>query len=197
MVPIVVEQTGRGERAYDIFSRLLKDRIIFLGNMVEDTVANLVIAQMLFLEADDPDKEIYLYINSAGGMITTGLAIYDTIQYIKPDVSTICMGLAASMAAVLLSAGTPGKRFALPHSRILIHQPMGGISGQAVDIEIHAKEIVGMREQLNKILALHTTQAEEKIAKDTDRNYWMSAEESKEYGIVDEEIVRKREQKKK
>ncbi len=197
MVPIVVEQTGRGERAYDIFSRLLKDRIIFLGNMVDDTVANLVIAQMLFLEADDPDKEIYLYINSAGGMITTGLAIYDTIQYIKPDVSTICMGLAASMAAVLLSAGTPGKRFALPHSRILIHQPMGGISGQAVDIEIHAKEIVGMREQLNKILALHTTQAEEKIAKDTDRNYWMSAEESKEYGIVDEEIVRKREQKKK
>lgn len=197
MVPIVVEQTGRGERAYDIFSRLLKDRIIFLGNMVEDTVANLVIAQMLFLEADDPDKEIYLYINSAGGMITTGLAIYDTIQYIKPDVSTICMGLAASMAAVLLSAGTPGKRFALPHSRILIHQPMGGISGQAVDIEIHAKEIVGMREQLNKILALHTTQAEEKIAKDTDRNYWMSAEESKEYGIVDEVIVRKGEQKKK
>ncbi|MCH7761972.1 ATP-dependent Clp endopeptidase proteolytic subunit ClpP [candidate division TA06 bacterium] len=196
MVPIVVEQTGRGERAYDIFSRLLKDRIIFLGNMVDDTVANLVIAQMLFLEADDPDKEIYLYINSAGGMITTGLAIYDTIQYIKPDVSTICMGLAASMAAVLLSAGTPGKRFALPHSRILIHQPMGGISGQAVDIEIHAKEIVGMREQLNKILALHTTQAEEKIAKDTDRNYWMSAEESKEYGIVDEVIVRKREQKK-
>ena len=197
MVPIVVEQTGRGERAYDIFSRLLKDRIIFLGNMVDDTVANLVIAQMLFLEADDPDKEIYLYINSAGGMITTGLAIYDTIQYIKPDVSTICMGLAASMAAVLLSAGTPGKRFALPHSRILIHQPMGGISGQAVDIEIHAKEIVGMREQLNKILALHTTQAEEKIAKDTDRNYWMSAEESKEYGIVDEVIVRKGEQKKK
>ena len=191
MVPIVVEQTGRGERAYDIFSRLLKDRIVFLGSMVDDTVSNLVIAQMLFLEADDPDKDIYLYINSAGGVISSGLAIYDTIQYIKPDVSTICMGLAASMAAVLLSAGTAGKRFALPHSRILIHQPMGGISGQAIDIEIHAKEIITMREQINAILSRHTKQTTNKIEKDSDRNFWMSAEEAKDYGIVDEVIIRK------
>jgi ATP-dependent Clp protease protease subunit len=183
MVPIVVEQTGRGERAYDIFSRLLKDR-------------NLVIAQMLFLEAEDPEKDIYLYINSAGGVISSGLAIYDTIQYIKPDVSTICMGLSASMAAVLLSAGAHGKRFALPHSRILIHQPMGGVSGQAIDIEIHAKEIVTMREQINTILSHHTNQPADKIAKDSDRNYWMSAEESKEYGIVDEVITRKIEHEK-
>ena len=196
MVPIVVEQTGRGERAYDIFSRLLKDRIIFLGNIVDDTVANLVIAQMLFLEAEDPDKDIYLYVNSAGGMISSGLAIYDTIQYIKPDVSTICMGLAASMAAVLLASGAEGKRFALPHSRVLIHQPMGGVSGQAVDIEIHAKEIISMREQLNEILSRHTKQSKDKISKDTDRNYWMSAEECKKYGIVDEVIVRKGEKKK-
>jgi ATP-dependent Clp protease protease subunit len=196
MVPIVVEQTGRGERAYDIFSRLLKDRIIFLGSIVDDTIANLVIAQMLFLEAEDPEKDIYLYVNSAGGVISSGLAIYDTIQYIKPDVSTICMGLSASMAAVLLSAGTHGKRFALPHSRILIHQPMGGISGQAIDIEIHAKEIVAMREQINTILSHHTNQPVDKIAKDSDRNYWMSAEESKEYGIVDEVITQKTEHEK-
>jgi len=196
LVPIVVEQTGRGERAYDIFSRLLKDRIIFLGSILDDNIANLVIAQMLFLAAEDPDKDIYLYVNSGGGLISSGLAIYDTIQYVKPDVSTICMGLAASMAAVLLAAGAPGKRYALPHSRILIHQPMGGVSGQAADIEIHAKEIISMREQINQILSHHTKQSVEKISKDTDRNFWMSAEESKTYGIVDEVIVRKINQKK-
>jgi ATP-dependent Clp protease protease subunit len=186
MVPIVVEPSGRGERAYDIFSRLLKDRIIFIGSLIDETVANLVIAQLLFLEADDPEKDINLYVNSGGGLVSAGLAVYDTIQYIKPDVSTICMGMAASMAAVLLAAGTPQKRYALPHSRILIHQPMGGITGQAADIEIHAREIVSLREQMNRILSEHTGQPMERITRDTDRNYWMSAHEAKEYGIVDE-----------
>jgi len=185
LVPMVVEQTNRGERAYDIFSRLLKDRIIFIGSAIDDNVANLVIAQMLFLESEDPDKDINLYINSPGGSVYSGLAIYDTMQYIKPDVSTICVGLAASMAAVLLAAGAPRKRFALPNSRILIHQPLGGAQGQAVDIEIHAKEIIRLRQQLNQILAHHTGQPLEKIAADTDRDYFMSSEMAKEYGIVD------------
>ena len=193
LVPIVVEQSARGERAYDIFSRLLKERIIFIGSPIEDTVSNLVIAQLLFLEADDPEKDISIYINSPGGVISCGLAIYDTIQYIKPDVSTICMGMAASLAAVLLSSGTKGKRFCLPHTRILLHQPMGGVTGQAVDIEIHAKEIVTIRERLNQILSHHTGQSLEKITKDTDRNFWMSALEAKNYGLVDEVIKTKSE----
>jgi len=193
LVPIVVEQSARGERAYDIFSRLLKERIIFIGSIIEDTVSNLVIAQLLFLEADDPEKDISIYINSPGGVISCGLAIYDTIQYIKPDVSTICMGMAASLAAVLLSSGAKGKRFCLPHTRILLHQPMGGVTGQAVDIEIHAKEIVTIRERLNQILSHHTGQSLEKITKDTDRNFWMSALEAKNYGLVDEVIKTKSE----
>ena len=191
MVPIVIEQSGRGERAYDIFSRLLKDRIIFIGSVIDDTIANLVIAQLLFLEVEDPDKDINLYINSAGGLVSAGLAIYDTMQYIKPDVATYCMGMAASMAALLLTAGKDGKRFALPHSRVLIHQPMGGVTGQAADIEIHAKEIVKLREQMNEILSGHTGQPIDKITRDTDRNYWMSAVEAKEYGLVDEVITTK------
>lgn len=191
MVPIVIEQSGRGERAYDIFSRLLKDRIIFIGSVIDDTIANLVIAQLLFLEVEDPDKDISLYVNSAGGLVSSGLAIYDTIQYIKPDIATYCMGMAASMAALLLAAGTKGKRYALPHARVLIHQPMGGISGQAADIEIHAKEIVHLREQINGIFSRHTGQKVEKIAKDTDRNYWMSASDAQAYGIVDEVISEK------
>lgn len=191
MVPIVIEQSGRGERAYDIFSRLLKDRIIFIGSVIDDTIANLVIAQLLFLEVEDPDKDINLYVNSAGGLVSSGLAIYDTIQYIKPDVATYCMGMAASMAALLLTSGTKGKRYALPHARVLIHQPMGGISGQAADIEIHAKEIVHLREQINEIFSRHTGQKVEKISKDTDRNYWMSASDAQEYGIVDEVITSK------
>lgn len=186
LVPIVIEQSGRGERAYDIYSRLLKERIIFIGTPIDDVISNLIIAQLLFLEADDPEKDIYLYINSPGGGVSSGLAIYDTIQYIKPDVVTMCMGMAASMGALLLSAGTKGKRFALPNARVMIHQPLGGVSGQAADIEIHAKEILLIREQLNKILAEHTGQPVEKIAKDTDRNFWMSPEEAKEYGIIDE-----------
>lgn len=193
LVPIVVEQSARGERAYDIFSRLLKERIIFIGSPIEDTVSNLVIAQLLFLEADDPEKDISIYINSPGGVISCGLAIYDTIQYIKPDVSTICMGMAASLAAVLLSSSAKGKRFCLPHTRILLHQPMGGVTGQAVDIEIHAKEIVTIRERLNQILSHHTGQSLEKITKDTDRNFWMSALEAKNYGLVDEVIKTKSE----
>lgn len=188
LVPIVVEKTGMGERAYDIFSRLLKDRIVFLGSPIDDTVANLVIAQMLFLEAEDSTKDIYLYINSPGGVASAGLAIYDTMQFLKCDVSTICMGLAASAAAILLSAGAKGKRSALPHSRIMIHQPYGGVQGQAADIEIHAKEILSLREQLNVILAKHTNQPIEKIKKDTDRNYFMSPAEAKEYGLIDEVI---------
>ena len=188
LVPMVVEQTSRGERAYDIYSRLLKDRIIFIGTPIDDTIANLVIAQMLFLEAEDPEKDINLYINSPGRVVTAGLAIYDTMQFIKPDVPTFCMGQAATMAAVLLAAGTKGKRFALPNSRIMIHQPLGGTQGQATDIEIYTREMLRMREQLNGILAEHTGQPLEQIQKDTDRDYFMSAEEAKDYGIVDEVI---------
>lgn len=186
LVPTVIEQTNRGERAFDIYSRLLKERIIFLGTPIDDTVANLMMAQLLHLESEDPDKDISIYINSPGGEITGLFAIYDTMQYIKPDVSTICIGQAASAAAVLLASGTPGKRYALPHARILIHQPHGGASGQAVDIEIQAKEIMRMRELLDTILAHHTGQAVEKISSDTDRDFIMSAPEAKEYGIVDD-----------
>ena len=191
LVPIVVEQTGRGERAYDIYSRLLKDRIIFIGSPIDDHVANLVIAQLLFLEAEDPDKDIYLYINTPGGAITSGMAIFDTMQYIKPDVSTICVGLAASMGAFLLAAGAKGKRFALPHSEIMIHQPMGSTHGQAVDIEIHTKRILRIRDRLNRILAEITGKRVEQIARDTDRDYFMTAEEAKEYGLIDEVITRR------
>jgi ATP-dependent Clp protease protease subunit len=189
LVPTVIEQTNRGERAFDIYSRLLKERIIFLGTPIDDAVSNLLIAQMLHLESDDPDKDISIYINSPGGEITGLFAIYDTMQYIKPNVQTICVGQAASAAAVLLGAGTPGKRFALPHARILIHQPHGGASGQAVDIEIQAKEIIRMRELLDQLLAHHTGQTVEKIAGDTDRDFIMSAAEGKEYGIIDEVIT--------
>lgn len=184
-IPFVVEQTGRFERSYDIYSRLLKDRIIFLGLPINDAVANLVIAQMLFLEAEDPERDIFLYINSPGGVISSGMAIYDTMRYIAPDVATICMGQAASMAAVLLAAGKKGKRSALPHARVMIHQPSGASEGQAASIEIYAKEILKMRDQLNDILAEHTGQPVKKISRDTDRDYFMSAEESKEYGIID------------
>lgn len=186
LVPIVVEQTNRGERSYDIYSRLLKDRIIFLGGPIEDTVANLIIAQMLFLEAEDPEKDIQFYINSPGGVVTAGMAIYDTMQHVRPPVATICIGQAASMASLLLAAGTKGKRFSLPYSRILIHQPMGGVQGQATDIEIHAKEILRMRQTLNDILSRHTGQPLEKIALDTERDYFMSAQEAKDYGLIDE-----------
>lgn len=189
-IPMVVEQTSRGERAYDIYSRLLKDRIIFLGSPINDAVANTVIAQLLFLTAEDPEKDINLYINSPGGSITAGMAIYDTMQYIKPDVSTICVGLAASMGAFLLSAGTKGKRFALPNSEVMIHQPLGGAEGQASDIEIRAKRILKMRDKLNQILAERTGQPLKRIEKDTDRDYFMSAEEAKEYGIIDAVIER-------
>jgi len=188
LVPMVIEQSNRGERAYDIYSRLLKDRIIFLGFPIDDNVANLVIAQLLFLEAEDPEKDINLYINSPGGMVTAGLAIYDTMQYIKAPVSTICLGQAASMGALLLTAGTAGKRFALPNARVMIHQPMGGFSGQATDVEIHAREILKVRERLNEILVNHTGQAMEKIRTDTERDYFMSSEEAKAYHIVDEVI---------
>jgi ATP-dependent Clp protease protease subunit len=188
MVPMVIEQTGRGERAYDIYSRLLKDRIIFIGSPIDDLIANLVVAQLLFLEADDPDKDINLYVNSPGGSVTAGLAIYDAMQYIKPDVSTICVGQAASMGAVLLTAGTQGKRYSLPHSRILIHQPMGGFQGQATDIDIQAREILRMKEELNRILHKHTGQDLERIQQDTDRDYFMDPEQAKDYGLVDEII---------
>jgi ATP-dependent Clp protease protease subunit len=191
LIPIVVEQTSRGERAYDIYSRLLKDRIIFLGTAIDDNVANTVIAQLLFLEADDPDKDIYIYINSPGGIVTAGLAIYDTMNYIKSAVSTICIGQAASMGALLLAAGTKGKRFSLPHARIMIHQPMGGFQGQATDIEIHAREMLKMKETLNKILSSHTGQLIEKIQTDTDRDFFMSGEDAKAYGLVDEVIAKK------
>lgn len=191
LVPIVIEQTGRGERAYDIFSRLLKERIVFIGSAIDDAVASLAIAQLLFLEAEDPEKDVFMYINSPGGYVTAGLAIYDTMQYIKPDVATICMGQASSMGAFLLAAGAKGKRSALPHSRVMIHQPMGGAQGQASDIEIQAKEILVVRERLNEILAQHTGQPIEKIARDTDRNFFMSAEEAKAYGLIDEIMVRK------
>jgi len=190
-IPIVIEQTGRGERAYDIYSRLLKDRIIMLGTPIDDHVANLIVAQLLFLEAEDPEKDIYLYINSPGGVVTAGLAIYDTMQYIKPDVVTICLGQAASMGAVLLAAGAPGKRFALPHARIMIHQPLGGFQGQAADIEIHAKEILRLKKILNEILLKHTGQPIEKIEKDTDRDFFMSAEEAKEYGLIDKVLTKR------
>lgn len=190
-VPIVIEQTGRGERAYDIYSRLLKDRIVMLGTPIDDHIANLIVAQLLFLEAEDPEKDIYLYINSPGGVVTAGLAIYDTMQYIKPDVVTICMGQAASMGAVLLAAGAPGKRFALPHARIMIHQPLGGFQGQATDIEIHAKEILRLKQMLNEILSKHTGQSLRKIEQDTERDYFMSAEEAKEYGLIDKVLTRR------
>ncbi len=192
LIPMVIEQTGRGERAYDIYSRLLKERIIFLGTPVDDNIASLIIAQLLFLEAEDPEKDVYLYINSPGGVVTAGLAIYDTIQYIKPDVVTNCIGQAASMGAILLAAGAKGKRFALPNARIMIHQPMGGVQGQATDIDIHAREIVKVREQLNHILAEKTGQALDKIANDTDRNFFMSSEEARKYGVIDE-ILQQRE----
>ncbi len=189
LVPMVVEQTSRGERAYDIYSRLLKDRIIFLGAPVDDMIANLVMAQMLFLEADNPDQDIYLYINCPGGMVTAGLAIYDTMQYIRPDISTICIGQAASMAALLLAAGAEKKRFALPHARILIHQPLGGVQGQATDINIQAKEIMRMRDLLDEILMQHTKQPLEKVREDTERDFFMTGELAKEYGIIDEVIT--------
>jgi len=189
-VPIVVEQSERGERSYDIYSRLLKDRIIFLGGPIDDNVANAVIAQMLFLEAEDPDKDIHLYINSPGGVVTAGMAIYDTMQYIKPDVATICVGSAASMGAVLLTAGAKGKRFALPHARVMIHQPLGGVQGQASEIEIHAREILRMREELNGILAARSGQDIEVVARDTDRDNFMSAQDAVEYGLIDEVLTR-------
>jgi len=191
LVPMVVEQTSRGERAYDIYSRLLRDNIIFLGTPVDDTIANLVIAQLLFLEAEDPEKDVSLYINSPGGSITAGMAIYDTMQFIRPDVVTICIGQAASMAALLLAAGAPNKRYALPNSRILIHQPsMGGLSGQATDIDIHAREILRMREITNQLLAKHTGQKLDKVEKDVERDFIMNAQQSKEYGIIDEIIYK-------
>lgn len=186
LVPFVVEQTGRGERAYDIFSRLLKDRIVFIGTPIDDIVANLVIAQMLFLEAEDPDKDIQLYINSPGGIVPSGLAIYDTMQFVKPDVATTCVGMAASMGALLLAAGTKGKRAALPNARIMIHQPWGGVQGQVSDIQIHAKELITIKQRLNEIFVKHTGQPIDKIEKDTDRNYFMSAKESVEYGLIDQ-----------
>ncbi|WP_206168421.1 ATP-dependent Clp endopeptidase proteolytic subunit ClpP [Veillonella sp. CHU740] len=189
-VPIVVEQTGRGERSYDIYSRLLKDRIILLSGPIDDTVANSIVAQLLFLESEDPDKDIHLYINSPGGVVTAGMAIYDTMQYIKPDVSTICVGSAASMGSLLLTAGAAGKRYALPHSRIMIHQPLGGVQGQASEIEIHAREILRLREELNGVLAHHTGQPIEVIAQDTDRDNFMSAQDAKDYGLIDEVLTR-------
>ncbi len=191
LIPMVVEQTGRGERAYDIYSRLLKDRIIFLGGPIDDHIANLVIAQLLFLEAEDPDKDIHLYVNSPGGVVTAGMAIYDTMQYLKAPVSTICVGQAASMGAVLLAAGEKGKRYSLPNSRIMIHQPLGGFQGQATDINIHAQEILRMRENLNSILAQHTGQKLEKIAADTERDFFMGSDAAKKYGIVDDIVQRK------
>jgi len=189
-VPIVVEQSNRGERAYDIYSRLLKDRIVFIGGPIDDHMANLIIAQLLFLESEDPDKDIQIYINSPGGVVTAGLAIYDTMQYIKPDVSTICLGLAASMGALLLAAGAAGKRYTLPYSRIMIHQPLGGARGQATDIEIQAREILKLREIGNEILVRHTGQPVERIQQDTERDFFMSSEQAKEYGIIDHVIVR-------
>lgn len=189
MIPTVIEQSGRGERAYDIYSRLLKERIVFLGDQVTAELANTIVAQLLYLEADDPTKDIYLYINSPGGSVTAGMAIYDTMQHIRPDVSTICVGLAASMGAFLLAGGAKGKRFSLPHSRIMIHQPLGGAQGQATDIEIQAKEILYHKQRLNELLAYHTGQPLERIAQDTDRDFFMSAAEAKDYGIIDEVVV--------
>jgi len=191
---MVIEQSGRGERAYDIYSRLLKDRIVFIGEQVDDTMANIIIAQMLFLESEDPEKDINIYINSPGGSVTAGLAIYDTMQYIRPDVATICMGQATSMGALLLASGTKEKRYALPHSRVMIHQPLGGAQGQATDIDIHAREILKIRDTLNDILVKHTGQSLERIRKDTERDYFLSSEEAKEYGLVDR-VISKREMK--
>jgi ATP-dependent Clp protease, protease subunit len=191
LVPIVIEKDGRGERAYDIFSRLLRDRIVFLGTGIDDTMANLIIAQLLFLESEDPARDIYFYINSPGGLITSGLAIYDTMQYVKCDVSTICIGQAASMGAVLLAGGAKGKRYALPHSRVLIHQPLGGVQGQATDIDIQAREILRMREEINNIFTVHTSQPLEKIRLDTERDFFMTVEQALEYGIIDQ-IMEKR-----
>lgn len=191
LIPMVVEQDGRGERAYDIYSRLLKDRIIFLGTAIDDEVSNLIIAQMLFLESENPDKEVFFYINSPGGLVSAGLAIYDTMQYIKPPVCTVCMGQAASMAALILAAGERGKRHALPHSRILIHQPLGGIQGQATDIGIQAREILRLKNELNQLLSKHTAQPFEKVEVDTERDYYMTGEQARAYGIVDEVIVKR------
>ena len=191
LIPMVVEQTNRGERAYDIYSRLLKDNIVFIGSAIDDNLSNVVIAQLLFLEAEDPEKDISIYINSPGGSVTAGLAIYDTMQFIRPDVSTICIGQAASMGAVLLAAGTPKKRFALPNSRVLLHQPMGDFSGQASDVEIHAKELLRIRQRLNEILAQHTQQSLEQIQKDTDRDFIMTCSGAKEYGLIDQVISRR------
>lgn len=195
LVPIVVEQTSRGERSYDIYSRLLKDRIIFIGQAIEDHMANLIIAQLLFLESDEPDQDIYLYINSPGGHVSSGLAIYDTMQYIKPDVQAICIGQAASMGALLLAAGSKGKRFALPHSRVMIHQPSGGFQGQSTDIQIHAQEIMKVRETLDDIMAHHTGQPKDVIRKDTERDHFMTAEEAKQYGLIDNVITSRAESK--
>jgi ATP-dependent Clp protease protease subunit len=189
LVPIVIEQTGRGERAYDIYSRLLRDRIVLLGTPINDDISNLIVAQLLFLESEDPEKDIYLYINSPGGSVTSGLAIYDTMQYIRPEVSTLCVGQAASMAAWLLAAGAPKKRFALPHARIMIHQPLGGVQGQATDIDIQAREILRLREQMNNILVKHTGQSVKKVEKDTDRDLFMTGKQAVEYGLVDEVIA--------
>lgn len=189
LVPMVIEQSQRGERAYDIYSRLLKDRIIFIGSPINDEIANVIIAQLLFLESEDPDKDIHLYVNSPGGSVTAGLAIYDTIQYVRPEISTLCMGQAASMGALLLAAGAKGKRFALPNSRIMIHQPMGGFQGQASDIAIHAREILRVREDVNKILAKHTGQDIKKVETDTDRDYFMTCQEAKDYGLIDEIVT--------
>ncbi len=196
LVPIVVEQSERGERAYDIYSRLLKDRVIFIGSVIDDTVANLVIAQLLFLQTEDPDRDINIYVNSPGGVVTAGLAMYDTMQFVKPDVCTYCMGQATSMGALILAAGAKGKRFALPNSRVMIHQPWGGVQGQASDIKIQAKEILKMRDRINEILAKHTGQKLDKIQKDTDRDYFMSADEAKSYGLIDEVIVSPKKKKK-
>ena len=194
-IPIVVEQTGRGERAYDIYSRLLKERIIFLGTVVTDDVANVITAQLLFLEAEDPERDIYFYINTPGGGVTAGLAIYDTMEYIRPQISTFCVGQAASMGALLLAAGAKGKRYALPHSRIMIHQPLGGFQGQATDVDIQAREILRMREELNNILVKHTAQSLKRIEKDTDRDFFMTGKQAQEYGLVDEVIVNRPEKK--
>ncbi len=191
LIPIVIEQSSRGERAYDIYSRLLKERIVFLGGVVDDEIASLIIAQFLFLEAEDPKRDVTLYINSPGGIVTAGLAIYDTMQYIRPDVSTLCLGQAASMGAMLLAAGAEGKRYTLPNARILIHQPMGGFKGQATDIDIHAREILRLRQRLNEILAAHTGQPLERIQEDTERDFFMSGEEAVEYGLIDEVIVKR------
>ena len=191
LIPMVIEQSSRGERAYDIYSRLLKDRIIFLGSAMNDDVANLIIAQLLFLESDDPDKDINFYINSPGGVVTSGLAVYDTMQYVKPDIATVCIGQAASMGAVLLAAGTAGKRYALPNARIMIHQPMGGFQGQASDVEIHAREMLRMKQDLNRILSIHTGKPVEALQTDTDRDFFMSGEEARAYGIVDHVIAKR------